>query len=567
MLRALVVLLVSLPAAAKVNVAVMYFDNHSNLREYDVLSKGMADMLITDLSASEELQLVEREKLEAVISELNLQRTKYFDPDTAVKVGKLLGAQYTVTGAFTGFEPDVRIDVRMIEVKTSRVVVTAQVKGKKDAFFELEQELVKKFLTGLSQKMAAPQTGPLGLEAAVKYGQSLDTADKGDMKAASTQLAAVVRAAPGFTLGKARYSEFLQKLKSAGVKHDVALGGEEKALLDELAVGLAKPFAKKSSDAFFCFRGVKAAYLMWKIDQLSGKERGTMKYRIASKAELPQVKKLLAELFEHEVGTIELGLKNLDVMKNENFTKTCGMAFHYDNKDNKIYTRLGTLRVPWFDHYDAHPMDRATKLATWVATGTFKRAHFDDDEDKIPSFQVLPVMPMVSAASVRKTLDLLDVTQKAAEKVPAFMMGEATLELEFARANVLLNAGKREDGIAVLQSWLDRNPKSKAYKAVEGVVEGLLGISENAKNDTEALASCKASDEVLHREIDRVIDAEGPGGVATRLSAIESKCAPLAKQVRAQATWGLLMRADCANAKKYAAEDEERSAVSTLCEP
>ena len=105
----LFVLLASLPAAARVTVAVMYFDNHSNLREYDVLSKGMADMLITDLAGAEQLDLVERAKLEAVISEIGLQRSKYFDPESAVKVGKLLGAHYAVTGAFTGFEPEVRI--------------------------------------------------------------------------------------------------------------------------------------------------------------------------------------------------------------------------------------------------------------------------------------------------------------------------------------------------------------------------------------------------------------------------------------------------------------------------
>ena len=48
-------------------VAVLYFDNNSPNREYDVLQKGLADMLVTDLSQVESLQVVEREKLQALV--------------------------------------------------------------------------------------------------------------------------------------------------------------------------------------------------------------------------------------------------------------------------------------------------------------------------------------------------------------------------------------------------------------------------------------------------------------------------------------------------------------------
>ena len=39
-------------AAAPLNVAVLYFDNDTGRAEYDVLKKGLADMIVTDLSAS-----------------------------------------------------------------------------------------------------------------------------------------------------------------------------------------------------------------------------------------------------------------------------------------------------------------------------------------------------------------------------------------------------------------------------------------------------------------------------------------------------------------------------------
>ena len=42
-------------------IAVSYFDNTSETIDYNPLSKGLADMLITDLSNVKSLKIVERE--------------------------------------------------------------------------------------------------------------------------------------------------------------------------------------------------------------------------------------------------------------------------------------------------------------------------------------------------------------------------------------------------------------------------------------------------------------------------------------------------------------------------
>jgi TolB-like protein len=114
----LAIILLGTPAAAaeRVTVAVLYFDNNSPDREYDVLQKGLADMLVTDLSQVDSLQVVERDKLQKLVDELKLQRSKFFDPSTAQQLGKGIGARYAVTGALAAIEPRMRIDVRVIEV-------------------------------------------------------------------------------------------------------------------------------------------------------------------------------------------------------------------------------------------------------------------------------------------------------------------------------------------------------------------------------------------------------------------------------------------------------------------
>src|SRR5690349_4034733 len=96
-------------------VAVLYFDNNTGKPSLDVLRKGFADMMVTDLSAVQQLQVVEREKLQRLLDELKLQRSNYFDPKTIQRLGQGMGAQFAVTGSIVAVDPTLRIDVRLVE--------------------------------------------------------------------------------------------------------------------------------------------------------------------------------------------------------------------------------------------------------------------------------------------------------------------------------------------------------------------------------------------------------------------------------------------------------------------
>ena len=111
-------------AASPATVTVLYFDNDTGDESLAYLGKGLADMMITDLAAVPAIQVVEREKLEALLTELKLQRTKYFDAKTAQRIGKGVGARFAVAGSFTWLAPEMRIDVRVIEIANGRVVKT-----------------------------------------------------------------------------------------------------------------------------------------------------------------------------------------------------------------------------------------------------------------------------------------------------------------------------------------------------------------------------------------------------------------------------------------------------------
>jgi TolB-like protein len=136
------------PAHPK-TVAVLYFDNNTGKTDYDALGRGIAAMLITDLSAVPEIRLVERERLQAVLTEQQMSQSQLFDPATAVRAGKLLGAEYLLIGAFSSVDPNLRIDTRVVRVETGEVVRTAKVQGKEGKFFDLQQRLAQELIDGL----------------------------------------------------------------------------------------------------------------------------------------------------------------------------------------------------------------------------------------------------------------------------------------------------------------------------------------------------------------------------------------------------------------------------------
>ena len=98
----LMMYLLGMPAKASAEkienvIAVMYFEYHGNNEQMILLRKGIAQMLISDLtlnSKTSNTKIVERDRLEEVIQELELGKSKRFDQTTVAKVGKLVGAKY-----------------------------------------------------------------------------------------------------------------------------------------------------------------------------------------------------------------------------------------------------------------------------------------------------------------------------------------------------------------------------------------------------------------------------------------------------------------------------------------
>lgn len=134
-------LLGAMPARAANTVAVLYFTHSDMNPELAGLKVGLAQMLITDLTGTAGLEVVERERLQAILDELELGHEGFADPARAAKVGKLLGARYMVLGGYFQLASTLRIDARVVEVETSRILDSHGVNGSVAEFMGMEAEL------------------------------------------------------------------------------------------------------------------------------------------------------------------------------------------------------------------------------------------------------------------------------------------------------------------------------------------------------------------------------------------------------------------------------------------
>jgi len=93
----------ALADAAKPRVAILEFKNKASnytWNWYDA-GRGAQDMLVTELVKTGKYRVIEREQLAAIMREKGLSLSGDIDPKTAVKVGKMLGVEYLVSGSVT----------------------------------------------------------------------------------------------------------------------------------------------------------------------------------------------------------------------------------------------------------------------------------------------------------------------------------------------------------------------------------------------------------------------------------------------------------------------------------
>jgi TolB-like protein len=226
---------------AAILVAVSPFENNSEKAEYAALRKGLPDMLTTDLTASSQIRLVERARLNDVLGELDLQKSDFFDPSTASQLGHGLGAEFIVTGSFTVFSDTLRIDARLVDVETAEIILSKSSEGPTSTWSKLARELATEILKGLGEELSplAKKKMKIGdsdsFDALVSYSNSLEHVDAGRVAEAEAALRSALKADPDFTKARASLDKVLSNIRAAEDTLALAAEGFGKTLTELIA--------------------------------------------------------------------------------------------------------------------------------------------------------------------------------------------------------------------------------------------------------------------------------------------------------------------------------------------
>ena len=191
------------PQAATVAVLPLVIAGDSSVQP---LSRGLAELITTDLAQIRSLRLLERLQIGTLLDELKTGQSERTDPATAARVGRLLRAERMVQGTATIPRSEAATMQLSATVVTGAGVVrpVGQVTGPFRQLLALEKQVVFDLAGQLgialteAERQEILRQGPKSLAAFLAYSRALEDLDRGDYGAAARHFGAAAHADPSF---------------------------------------------------------------------------------------------------------------------------------------------------------------------------------------------------------------------------------------------------------------------------------------------------------------------------------------------------------------------------------
>ena len=171
-------------------IAVMPFSYSGTNREIQPLTRGLAQLVVTDLAKSRQIRVLERERMQAILSEMRLADSGRANPQTALRSGHLLRAARIVQGTIVELGTNLRVDAAVVDVATSGVAGSAGASDALNRLFDLEKQVVLSIFGTLGiqlsdqERAAVNQRPTQNVQAFLAYSRGLEAEDRGDFNGA-----------------------------------------------------------------------------------------------------------------------------------------------------------------------------------------------------------------------------------------------------------------------------------------------------------------------------------------------------------------------------------------------
>jgi TolB-like protein len=169
------------------------------------LGRGLADLMITDLSRSAQLTVVERDRMDALLDEINRSASGSIDAATSVRSGRLARAGRVIRGSVTQLDGKaLRADAAVVDVSTARAGNPLNADFDLDAVFDAEKRIVLAVFTDMGITLTAAERATIderptrSLAAFLSYSNGLAAEDSGRFDLAARMFREAARLDPGF---------------------------------------------------------------------------------------------------------------------------------------------------------------------------------------------------------------------------------------------------------------------------------------------------------------------------------------------------------------------------------
>lgn len=154
-------------------IAVAEFQNATGRQELEFMGNSVPAILTTDLTKTGQITIVERRKINRIAEEQRFSLSGMVDERTAKEVGRLLGADYLVTGAVIKLGSDIRVDVTLINITSGQITGFSQAGRDENVIHTLSESIIK-HLAGNDIPLKVKYPHPLYTEDAITQLTALD---------------------------------------------------------------------------------------------------------------------------------------------------------------------------------------------------------------------------------------------------------------------------------------------------------------------------------------------------------------------------------------------------------
>lgn len=196
-----VLLILLIPAAAfssePVRLAVIDFQVQSDNLQYKYLGKGFAEFISIEILKTKDITLIERDKRNQIIEEMEFSLSDLADEGNQIRIGRLLAANYLVTGNIYDFAGTLSITFELIDTETSQIILKDKIDDKVSNYnfltASIAGSIIKHFTVETPEAIVAKAEVKevkevKAEEVLLHFSKGIDAYDKKDLSTAKKQL-------------------------------------------------------------------------------------------------------------------------------------------------------------------------------------------------------------------------------------------------------------------------------------------------------------------------------------------------------------------------------------------